>query len=615
MPPEEFNPRMGNIIQTGFSTSDSDDETFYLEKIGTYPGKLPYEIEHTVDVKADIYQDSSESNQELNKSQVLASTEDTKEIPVELGQQSLPPIEKEELIEDPELKPFNKSGLLEDEHGAIPYEKSGLIPKDISEPFERVGTIKDDIGPAYEKSGLSEIEEEPLEPDGIKTIWDIFEKEQSEFSEIETEIKEEKEPPVEESVSTESETEKSTIVVDEGSVIDFPAEIRISEYDENEFAKVIDEDFRNKILEDLERSKDKNTPEREIPPQDLIPTTEIEDLQKELLQERGEKIDDTKYIEVELTAINLPQPSKIIAEEIRQEPGYTIEAANQPKGKKDKKEKKKKNKSEAKPIADIQPEQLSKVEPPTIEEPSQVEEQQIVEQQIKEQTSEEKKKKLALVFWLAFAGLFTFLLVVFFILKPLWFTQVFDSKKRIESQKATTQDVKELERVDKIQGTLQKTPQESTTSPTFIEKPKAPKQLTQQVAKIVQKETSKEASKPKTEVQPEITRSDLKESLKPRLTTPKATFAWKIRQESAPVIEIIPQREYSVEVFTTYDPDEANYLLNLLNQKQISAYIKVQVIKNANLYKVRIGSFKSLDDAKEFAKQFGFKNVWIDRIR
>lgn len=609
MQQEEFNPRMENIAQTGFSAGDPDDETFYLEKIGTYPGELPYEIEHTVDVKADIYQDNSESHQESNKSQVLPSPEETKNIPIELEQQSFPPKEKEEIIVESESKPFHKSGLIEEDLEPIPYEKSGLIPKEVSEPFERVGTIKDEIGTEYEKSGLKEVEEEPRESNGVKTIWDIFEKEPPEFSETKAEVEEEKKPSeAEQPVSSEVEIEESSIVVDEESVIDFPAEIKISEYDENDFAKVIDEDFRNKILEDLERSKQKNSIEREFPTQDLISTTEIENLQKEL-QRGEEKPDDTKYIEVDLTAIDLPQPSKIIAEEIKQEPDFTIEPWIKPKEKKDKKEKKKKKKLKAKPIADVQAEQPFKKEASTIEEQTQVE-----EQQIEEQITEEKKKKPDLVVWLSTAGLLTLLLVIFFFLKPLWFNQIFEGKKSNEPVKDKEQTRKDIKKIDKM--SFQKPSGESKPSPALIEKPNVQEQLTKEVAETLPpKEIPKEPSKPKAEVQPKINPSDTKESTNPRPTTSKATLAWTTRRESAPVIEIVPQREYSVEVFSTYDPDEANYLLNLLNQKQISAYIKVQVIKNANLYKVRVGNFKNLDGAKEFAKQFGFKNVWIDRIR
>lgn len=613
MQQEEFNPRMENIAQTGFSASDPDDETFYLEKIGTYPGELPYEIEHTVDVKADIYQDNSESHQESNKSQVLPSPEETRNIPIELEQQSFPPKEKVETIVESESKPFHKSGLIEKDLEPTPYEKSGLIPKEASQPFEKEGTIKEEIGTEYEKSGLTKVEEGSRESTGVKSIWDIFEKEPPEFAETKAEVEEEKKPSEAEPVLTEVEVEESSIVVDEESVIDFPAEIKISEYDENDFANEIDEDFRNRILEDLERSKQKNTIEREIPTQDLFPTSEIEDLQKEL-QRVEEKPDDTKYIEVDLTAIDLPQPSKIIAEEIKQEPDSTIEPWIQPKEKKDKEEKKKKKKLKAKPIADVQAEQFFKEGASTIKAQTQVEEQQIEEQRIEGQITEEKKKKPVLVVWLSAASLLTLLLVIFFFLKPLWFNQIFEAKKSNEPTKNKEQTVKDIEKIDKR--SFQKPSEESKLSSTLIEKPNVQAQLTKEIAEMLPpKEPHKEPSKPKTEIQPKINSSDIKESTKSRPTTSKATLAWKPRQESAPVIEIVPQREYSVEIFSTHDPEEANYLLNLLNQKQVSAYIKVQVIKNANLYKVRVGSFKNLDDAKEFAKQFGFKNLWIDRIR
>lgn len=613
---EESNPRMRNVILTGFSANDPDDETFSLEKIGTYPGELPYEIEHTVDVKADIYQVNSESHQESNKSQVPSSPDETKEIPKELELRSFSSKEKEEIITESYSKPLNRTGLLEEEHEAMPYEKSGLIPKGVSKPFASEGTSKDEIEAGYQKSGISEIEEEQRDSDGIKTIWDIFENEQSEFTETKTGLKEEKEPiEVEKPFSLGSETKEGSILADEGSVIDFPLEIKTSEYHENEFAKVIDKDFRDKILVDLERSKEKNTPEREFPTQNFISTSEIGDLQKELPQEGEEKINDTKYIEVDLTAINLPQPSKIIGEEIKLELDNTIEPENQPKEKKAKKEKKKKKKSKAEPIADVQAEPTSKEADSTIEQPTQVEEQKIGEQQIQEKSQDEKKKKSALVFWLASAGLLTLLLVVFFILKPLWFTKIFEGK-RIEPSKLTKQSVQKLRNVDKTQASLQKNPEESKLSPTLIEKPKSQEQPPMEVTEILPpKEPPNQPSRLKTEIPQKITPSVIEESIKPKPATSKTAFAWKTPQESVPVIEIIPQREYSVEVFSTYDPDEANYLLNLLNQKQISSYIKVQVIKNANLYKVRVGNFKNLNDAREFAKQLGFKNVWIDRIR
>ncbi|MGQ9819330.1 MAG: SPOR domain-containing protein [Candidatus Kapaibacteriales bacterium] len=614
MTQEELSTFGVNAIRTGFSANDPDDETFYLEKIGSYPGELPYEIEHTVDVGTDIFQaDSSTLSEEPKKQQLPAEKKETEYIQSELAQPTFPTYEKDEIKIELEPKPFAKSGLIEDDLEAIPYEKSGLVPKETIEPFEKIDTIEDETKINLGNSTYADKEDVTRESNGIKSIWDIFEKEKPEYSEVETKVEQEFEPgEIEKLPSPKNDTDETPIVVDKESVIDFPSEIKISEYDENEFTKEIDDDFRNKILEDLEKSKEKSVSEPEIPSQGLITTSEIEDLQKELLQQQEEKTDDANYIEVDLTAIGLPQPSKIIAEEIREEPDFTIEQVSltQPKEKKVKKEKKKKKKSESKPIEENQEEQSSE-ETTLKEESSQIEEQQITEEQ-----PEDKKKRSLLILLLITTGVLAVLVIVFFLLKPLWFNQLFNGKKSVEPAKTISKKVNEIDKFDKPKEPLQKALGESKPSPILSEKPIVKEQQTNEDAKLLPlKEQPKEVSKSNTEIQQKIPASRKDEIKKSKPTISKETFAWKTRQESFPVIEIIPQREYSIEVFSTYDPDEADYLLKLLNQKHISAYIKVQEIKNANLYKVRVGNFKNLDEAKEFAKQFGFKNVWIDRIR
>jgi septal ring-binding cell division protein DamX len=76
-----------------------------------------------------------------------------------------------------------------------------------------------------------------------------------------------------------------------------------------------------------------------------------------------------------------------------------------------------------------------------------------------------------------------------------------------------------------------------------------------------------------------------------------------------------PQAEYSIEIFSTADKEEAAYWLDQLQRRGINAFKKIQRIRNVDYYKIRIGSYKTAEEAKAVARALGFKNVWIDRVK
>lgn len=630
MQEEKSNPWVMNIFNTGFNSNDPDDDTFLLEKIGDYPGELPYQVEHTVEVTADIFKENANNEKSVEQKDYFSSEEQEKVSQEISAASNYVEHESEKNELESQTKPYQKAGLVEEEEFEHkPYVKSGLISDEDSviKPYEKSGLIEKEPELSYQKSGLPEnefdLEESPPPP---KSIWEIFEQEPSAVSAVESAVEKVKEPGEIPGQETEVGQGVAAEVVDEESVIDFPTEVKLAEFDKDEFAKIIDEDFRKKILDDIEKSKKRSTPEREIPAQELISAEEIKDLQKGLSTE--EKIpEQTQFIEVELTAINLPHPSKIIADELKEKPDFSIptDQDSSIKEKKIKKEKKaRKNK----------PKKEDKVEKPMVSsdvsEDSPTEKPETIEEvtPANEQTKEEKKRRPALVFWLAGLVFILVLSALLWFLKPSFlFRKNHEiAQRKTERPKTQIQTIKKPKIPEKIQPppniteSLKKQPAEATgkqitkVEPTQKTSENLIKQETQRDRKI-----SQELRTPKV-FSPAMQRveKDKTTRLAPtpsKTYQPKENLALKTHKETAPIIEIIPQKEYSVELFSTFDSEEANYFLSLLNKKQISAYIKIQKIRNANLYKVRVGNFKNVDEAREFAKQYGFKNVWIDRIR
>lgn len=101
--------------------------------------------------------------------------------------------------------------------------------------------------------------------------------------------------------------------------------------------------------------------------------------------------------------------------------------------------------------------------------------------------------------------------------------------------------------------------------------------------------------------------------MKPKKIRTPEPREYKLPQEIK-IVETV-QEEYAIEIFSTADSEEAGYWLTELQRKGLNAYQKVHRVRNIDYYKIRVGPFRTIDEAKSFAKALGFKNVWIDRLK
>jgi cell division septation protein DedD len=73
---------------------------------------------------------------------------------------------------------------------------------------------------------------------------------------------------------------------------------------------------------------------------------------------------------------------------------------------------------------------------------------------------------------------------------------------------------------------------------------------------------------------------------------------------------------FTIQVYATPSLDDAEEWKEKLERQNIpDVVITTQKIRDRNWYRIRFGSFKSIDEAKSAAQKSGFANSWIDRIR
>ncbi len=449
-----------------------------------------------------------------------------------------------------------------------------------------------------------------------KSIWDIFDEKPSEpqAEEVATDNLEAlskeilAEPPQIDDVALETpkealhpEEKTQTILIGTDSIVDIPMEIKIEDISSEELSKIFDDDFRDTIIKDLEKSKKRKKKE----PEPIITTVEKEILQKELNQIEKAAPTPQETVEIDISALDVEKPSHIIAKDLIESGELTTK-----KKKKLKKVKKEKKPQLPKDQPDLKKEEL-KPEP----EPSIVEFEQTTLDE--EKSEEERKKRKIPVFWFALGGSLLLLALIiggYFIYDNLFVTK---EKPNATPQKPITQKKEQTPKQEEPQIPMQQEPKDSK-SPIPLDKEEkseniAPKEvvkvekpLMQNPPKITEvKENTKTLPKPVPQ-----TKEKIAVAPKAPTTYPKQT---KLPQE-VKIIETY-QEEYSIEIFSTPDPDEARYWLNQLQQRGINAFQKTHQVRNIPYYKIRIGSYKTIDEAKKAARSLGFKNVWIDRMK
>ena len=652
----------------GFEPGDPDDETFLLERLEKYPGDLPFDLKETETENFDFLEESEEDLQkvksekvEVDKSisaeeQVPRENIPPSEISVEeFAVSSLAPseeFEREGRIER-EVIPYEKAGIEKTEQEPFTYEKAGVEKTEREvQPYQKAGLIEDEEAVPFERQGVEKQAKEFTEPQGkgekVQSIWDIFEEEKVEEAPSETTSEETTEPPLPESEITQeavAETapegeqtpeaeplpemesqETESVLLESDSIVDVPLEIKVAKVDPEEFSKVFDEDFRNTILEDLAKSEERKKT-RTKPTEDtvIISTREKEELQREIDKLEGTPKSEGEAVEFDLSAFPTGKPSEMIAQDILES------------GELEKKKKKKKKKEKAKPEKAVEeaiqePAEEELVEAPTETVSEEAAPPSVVEVQAEQPTEpepqpeeskpeeKEKKRRKVPVLWLLSGALLLLLILLiggyfaylYFIKKPLP-----ESKKlmtKVEDGKKAAQKVTEPQVKKEVEKPVEPRPQ---PPPEFVEETKVPpskplvKAEKEKLPKAVESTVPK--AKPALERKPETSKEK-------RFVSKFETFA---KTQKVKVVEVPPEdmtspkpvEEYAIEIYSTPEIEEANYWVNQLQLKGINAYIKPFRVRNVNYYKIRIGPFRSIEEAKQVARSLGFKNFWIDRVK
>ncbi len=628
-------------IETGFNLNDPDDETFYLEKIGQYPDNLPYEPEvlpKPEDIESQFAKIDAQKDADIEKEVTIPTVQSQPtEESLAAESKSVSPRKKgiaEEEDEELIYGSFREGYEIEEKQPKL-FEKQGLVDREVRD-YEKKGRVADEQED-FEKSGRME---SPLsqEEEKIESIWDIFEKEQPEsrtsVEETPTKPQPAEDVKVAEEVSkpeesTQSETPKvETVLIESDSIVDIPIEIKIAKYDQGEFEKVLDPSFKSQILEDLEKSKSRRKPkakEEEVPIEQ-ISESEKEELQRELNQDA--QPEDVKYIEVDLSSIKVTKPSEIIAGDlISQQSETDFLGRIFKRTKKEKKEQKKKEekiKKEKKLPKKVQEEVSTEAIAETVEE-AQPEEVKFAPKEdafTPKVEKEEKRRRRVPILWFVIAFLALLLVIsgVYLYYKGFWKSKIPEKqelakKKEVEKVKEpipltaptadTNFDVKQGQAIadEKV---------EAKAAPTEIEPKEKVKEQPKGAEILKPKPETKivEVKKPSHEKPKEIAKSEVSPKPRPEpLPLPKEKPEVKIVEEKQ------QQFEYSIEVFSSTEPEDAIFWSTTLNKKGINAYIKIHRIRNVNFYKVRIGNFRSIEEATNFAKSLGFRNIWIDRVK
>ncbi len=638
----------------GFEPTDPDDETFILEKIDEYPGTLPFETKGLESENLDFLSESEQNPEIPTTLQSYQITNQEELIEKEIATYEEKDFEQKEVLPKIGREQFEKVG--KEERVPIPYEKSGIekLEKEVL-PYEKAGLIENEEVTTFKKTPKETIQKDTSEyqpkDKPVKSIWDIFEEETPVIEETTQQaveetssIEEEKSEIINEQAidnEIEQETkqeveaakkEPETILIESQSIVDVPLEIKIAEINPEEFSKVFDEDFRKTILEDLAKSEQRKKEKggKEI---ETITTKEKEELQRELNESSGvEPV--SEIMEFDLSEMHLDKPSEILAKELIESGDLDKLEKRKKKGRKEKKQQIKEpteqtaSSSESDEVEEQhkEHEQVTEQEiAPTVvdvQSEQSTEEAETIKEPPTEETEEKKRRKVP-VFWFVFVGLIVLALLIggYFtylnlIKKPNAEKEIANKETEINKPKVPEIQKKEKPKEEvKTPEPIQTPIKEEAKATTDIqkEKPEPPR-------KIVSEKTIKEKI-------PQVKGKPTPVTEKPKPIRTEKKFASKFssinKTKKVKIVEVspetkttfIPQSEFSIEIFSTTEIEEAIYWVNQLNQKGINAYIKPYRFRNINHYKVRIGKFSSLDEAKNFARELGFKNFWIDRVK
>ncbi|MFN3782013.1 MAG: SPOR domain-containing protein, partial [Candidatus Kapaibacteriota bacterium] len=308
-------------------------------------------------------------------------------------------------------------------------------------------------------------------------------------------------------------------------------------------------------------------------------------------------------VEVDISSIELEKPSQIVAHELVE----TGELEN----------KKKKKKKKVKDVKEKEQAQTDVVKEESVVGFEKTEEE--IKSAETQEVEEEKRKKKIPVLWLLLGGGLVLLLFVigggYLVYRNYFLKQ--QSKKEI----AKPETLKKAEPKAEI---AKPEPSASISKEEIAASSKQEGEPKDDVSKMESKVSATMESKVGTKESNEI-----RERARPKFESPAKPTAPKVpspkyvaKHESKPFllpkeVKIVEttSEEYSIEIFSTADPEEANYWVTQFQKRGINVYQKVHKVKNVPYYKIRIGSYKSIEEARNFARNLGFRNFWIDRIK
>ncbi|MBK9246952.1 MAG: SPOR domain-containing protein [Ignavibacteria bacterium] len=163
----------------------------------------------------------------------------------------------------------------------------------------------------------------------------------------------------------------------------------------------------------------------------------------------------------------------------------------------------------------------------------------------------------------------------------------------IEKHEETTQ-----ENIKKETGHAEKPP---------VAEAKAPIEEAEQIPSKVKRAPAKEIKKQP--IAPSGTEIPPKEPRIAKLSTSNRSNSSTASGESK-------QQSYTVQVYSTPSKDDADERLSrLISRNATNPTVSTQLIRGQKWYRVRFGNFTNRDEAEATAKQLGFSQYWIDRIR
>lgn len=112
-------------------------------------------------------------------------------------------------------------------------------------------------------------------------------------------------------------------------------------------------------------------------------------------------------------------------------------------------------------------------------------------------------------------------------------------------------------------------------------------------------------------------KKDKKVQKKPKKITPKKEITKNTKKEKINVNESnYDESVYIVQIYATPSEEDAKDWLEKLKNKNIeNAFISTKKERGKTIYRVRFGNYKSKEEARTAALKHGFAQTWIDRVK